>query len=225
MGQLLTINQKNMKINKLIILASACLLFVTGCKKIEDQFPSTIVKVSYPIITLKGDNAISVHVGDVYTDAGATLTDDITGTVKDIAGDASAVNTAVEGLYFVRYTAANANGYSTTIVRPIAVTGISDAFDISGEYLNAARGGTAMVTKVSRGLFLSDNVNGGGSLGSIYMMIMSDSTLHVPAQWSNDGGFDGDYVDETIYLSPDTAYEYTIDAAGFGTSPRLFEKQ
>ncbi len=214
-----------MKINKLTILASVCLLFVFGCKKIENQFPSTVVKVSYPMITLKGDNAISINVGDTYTDAGATLTDDITGGVTDIVGDASGVNTAEEGLYFVRYTAANANGYSTTIVRPVAVTGISDVFDISGEYLNAARGGTAMVTKVSRGLFLSDNVNGGGSLGSIYMMVKSDSTLNVPAQWSNDGGFDGDYIDESIYLSPDTAYEYTIDAAGFGNSPRLFEKQ
>ncbi len=175
-----------MKINKLTILASVCLLFVFGCKKIENQFPSTVVKVSYPMITLKGDNAVSINVGDSYTDAGATLTDDITGGITDIVGDASGVNTAEEGLYFVRYTAANANGYSTTIVRPVAVTGISDAFDISGEYLNAARGGTAMVTKVSRGLFLSDNVNGGGSLGSIYMMVMSDSTLNVPAQWSNE---------------------------------------
>jgi len=214
-----------MKINKLIILTSVCLLFVVACKKIENQFPSTIVKVSYPIITLKGDNAISIRVGSSYTDAGATLTDDITGGITDLVGDASGVNTAVEGLYFVRYTASNANGYATTIVRPIAVTGISDSFDIAGSYLNAARGGTAMVTKIARGLFLSDNVNGGGSLGSIYMMIRSDSTLQVPAQWSNDGGFDGDYVNESIYFSPDTAYEYTIDAAGFGNSPRLFEKQ
>jgi len=214
-----------MKKNNLFILSVLFLVTIVGCKKVENQYPSKIVKVSYPAITLNGDAALTINVGDAYVDAGAKLTDDITGAVSDVEGDISEVNTSVEGLYFVRYAASNANGYSTTIVRAVAVTGISDLVDISGEYLNAARGGTAILTKVSRGLFLSDNVNGGGSLGSIYMMIKGDTTLDVPAQWSNDGGFDGDYLDETLYLSPDTAYEYAINAAGFGTSSRLFEKQ
>ena len=202
------------------------ILGMNGCKKIENQTPSKIVKVTYPGIVLKGDEGVTINVGDAYTDAGATLTDDITGAVTDITGDASGVDVNTEGLYFVTFTAANANGYETTIVRPVAVTGVSDAFDISGEYLNAVRGGTANLTKISRGLFKSDNVNGGGSsLGSIYMMVKTDLSLDVPLQYSMDGGFTGDYLDDQLVLTPDTSYAYAIDAPGFGTALRLFEKQ
>lgn len=209
-----------------IIMFATLVLGMGACKKIENQTPSKVVKVSYPGITLKGDEGVTIHVGDAYTDAGATLTDDITGAVSDITGDASGVDVNTEGLYFVTFTAANANGYETTIVRPVAVTDVPDAFDVSGEYLNAARGGTANLTKISRGLFKSDNVNGGGTaLGSIYMMVKSDLSLDVPMQYSMDGGFTGDYLDEELVLSPDTSYAYAIDAPGFGTSLRLFEKQ
>lgn len=210
---------------KIVLLSTIIIAFV-GCKKIENQYPSKVVKVSYPTIILKGDEAVSIHVGDPYTDAGATLTDDITGANSNLEGDASAVDITTEGLYFVRFSASNANGYVTTIVRPVAVTDIENSFNISGEYFHAARGGTAILSKISRGLFVSDNLNGGGnSSGSIFMMIRSDSTLDVPMQWSNDGGFDGDYLEEELVLSPDTNYSYAISAPGFGASARLFEKQ
>lgn len=215
-----------MKNIKNIIIIASIILGMSACKKIENQFPSKVVKVTYPGIVLKGSDVVSLNVGDSYTDAGATLTDDITGAVSDITGDVSGVDLTTEGLYFVTFTAANANGYETTISRPVAVTDIDNTFDISGEYLHAARGGTANVTKVARGLFLSDNVNGGGSsLGSIYMMVRSDFSIDVPMQYSADGAFTGDYLDEELILSPDTTYSYAIDAPGFGSSARLFEKQ
>lgn len=210
----------------LYTLLTTLILGVGACKKIENQTPSKVVKVTYPGLVLKGDEGVTINVGDTYVDAGATLTDDITGAVSDVAGDISGVDVNTEGLYFVTFTAANANGYETTIVRPVAVTGISNAFDISGEYLCAARGGTANFTKISRGLFKSDNVNGGvTALGSIYMMVKSDMSLDVPMQYSVDGGFTGDFLDEELTLSPDTSYVYAIDAPGFGPAPRLFEKQ
>lgn len=210
-----------------IMIIATLILGMNACKKIENQKPSKVVNVTYPGLELKGDESVTINIGDTYTDAGATLTDDITGAVSDVTGDVSGVDVNTEGLYFVTFTAANANGYETTIVRPVAVTGISDLFDISGEYLHAARGGTAIVSKVSRGVFKTDNVNGGGSsLGSIYMMIKSDSTLEIPEQWSNDGGFSADFNTEELTLSPDTSYSYAIDnAAIFGPSIRLFEKQ
>ena len=45
-----------------------------------------------------------------YTDAGATLTDDVTGATSDIGPTTSDVNTAEAGLYLVTYSAANGNG-------------------------------------------------------------------------------------------------------------------
>lgn len=214
--------------NKIInlVFITMFILGINACKKIENQYPSKVVNVTYPGIELKGDEGISIHVGDTYVDPGATLTDDVTGAVSDITGDVSGVDATTEGLYFVTYTASNANGYETTITRPVAVTDVDDAFDISGEYFHATRGGTAYVTKIARGLFKTDNLNGGRTaLGSIYMMVKSDNTLDVPMQWSNDGGFMGDYLSDDLTLSPDTTYSYAIDAAGFGTSLRTFEKQ
>jgi hypothetical protein len=210
----------------LYTIMATLILGIGACKKIENQAPSKVVKVTYPGLILKGDEAVTVNVGGTYTDAGATLTDDITGAVSDVEGDVSGIDLSTEGLYFVTFTAANANGYETTITRPVAVTDVPDAFDISGEYLCAARGGTANLIKVSRGLFKTDNLNGGvTALGSIYMMVKSDLTIDIPVQYTTDGGFTGNYVDEELTLSPDTNYVYAINASGFGTAPRLFEKQ
>lgn len=61
-----------------------------------------------PIITLLGNNPVSVFVGDTHTDAGATASDDIDEalTVQSV----STVNTAVAGEYTVTYDVSDAAG-------------------------------------------------------------------------------------------------------------------
>ncbi|MBI4068087.1 DUF5011 domain-containing protein [Candidatus Kaiserbacteria bacterium] len=61
-----------------------------------------------PVITLVGSSTISVNLGEAYTDAGASATDDTDGPLSVIA--TSTVNIAAVGEYEVRYNATDAAG-------------------------------------------------------------------------------------------------------------------
>src|SRR5436853_5988997 len=116
-------------------LLVALVAFISSCKDVENQYPSKVADVTYPGITLKGDSAVSIAVGGTYTDAGATLTDDITGATSDLtAEDPAVVDVNTPGLYMVTYRAANANGFETVKQRPVAVTNIDPSADLSGAY-------------------------------------------------------------------------------------------
>ena len=76
-----------------------------------------------PVITLKGSATVSLHVGDTYSDAGATATDDTDGNITDKIVVHNPVNTAVAGTYTVTYdvndTAGNA---ADQVKRTVTVT-------------------------------------------------------------------------------------------------------
>ncbi len=87
---------------------------------VNNPAPDTIA----PVITMNGTN-ISLIAGTVYSDAGATCTDnnDATCTVFTT----STVNTAVAGTYTVTYRATDAAGnIATPVVRTVTVTPAPD---------------------------------------------------------------------------------------------------
>lgn len=67
--------------------------------------------ITPPVITLNGPSAVSVNVGDTYTEQGATATDNIDGNLTGsivIGGDS--VNTFVAGTYSVTYNVSDTSG-------------------------------------------------------------------------------------------------------------------
>ena len=78
-----------------------------------------VVDTTAPVITITGDNPVTIELGSTYTDEGATATDlsgDITVT------STSTVDTSVVGSYTVTYTAADASGNeATTVTRTVNV--------------------------------------------------------------------------------------------------------
>jgi Domain of unknown function (DUF5011) len=208
-----------------IALVACCLMMVTSCKKKESQDVSKTVKVTYPVIILKGNSAYSIATGSSYSDPGAKVYDDITKDTTQITGDASGVNTSAEGLYFVKYSATNANGFQTTVLRPVAVTNMPAAFDISGVYTRAENGVELNVTKVATGLFRTDNLGGSGSLSDpAYFVIKSDTTMDMPNQFVVEENNFINFTDVAFHMDPtDTTYEYKVDfSAVYGTSLRHF---
>jgi len=88
------------------------------------------VDVTPPVITLIGNATVNLTVGDSYTDAGATASDNIDGDITSKITTVNPVNTAVAGDYTVTYnvtdTAGNAAAEVTRLVRvvnPPATTG------------------------------------------------------------------------------------------------------
>jgi hypothetical protein len=218
--------------NKLIyaLALSGALLFTASCKKETTAGVSKVVTVSYPKITLKGDPAISIPVGGSITDPGATVFDDVNNSNSDIMASSNNIDPNTPGLYFLIYTAKNANGFESTVVRPVAVTNVSASVDMTGTYARTSNGVEAHVTKVGTGLFLNDNVGGvpppSPAVLPVYMVLVNDSTLLIPEQPVPNNYGTLSAKDATVSLTPgDSSYSYIVVNPGFGTSRRTFKKQ
>lgn len=84
------------------------------------------IDVTAPVITLNGDNPTFVEQGKVYTEVGATASDDVDGffpaNTVTVGGDT--VDTSTEGVsFFVTYDVTDAtNNVATLVIRTVTIT-------------------------------------------------------------------------------------------------------
>lgn len=209
--------------NKFLILALLPVLLTISCKKNTDNL-SKVVKVSFPSIALNGQDVVIVAQGSNYTDAGAKLTDDITGAVTDIQPVSNNVNTAQPGIYVVSYSASNANGFEAaaarTVIVPSTVTGTPDR---SGDYerVNPVSGFSAIITKVVNSVYKVQNPGGAGAGVDlvVYYLETAPNVFICPQQPTADGPFGVINIAFTA-----TGASWNIVNAGYGTQQRFFEK-
>jgi len=72
-----------------------------------------------PLMTLNGESVLHLHVGDIYTEAGATANDNLDGEVTvSITGN---VDTSEVGTYVITYSATDRANNTATITRTIIV--------------------------------------------------------------------------------------------------------
>lgn len=210
------------QLNKLTWLVLVAGSLLTACKKDTTKDVSKTVTVSYPEITLNGDAIVKVAVGAAYTDAGAKLKDDITGKISDIQPTSSNVNTATPGLYTVNFTAANENGFETSVTRLVAVTSVNNAIDYSGTYLRTATGEKAFVTRIAPGVYKVVNP-GGATIGratTVYFVETAPDVFTAPNQPTDAGTMS---VINIKFTS--TGATWNVLNALYGTGQRVFIKQ
>ena len=76
-----------------------------------------------PVITLVGDNPVNITVGDTYTDAGATASDDVDGDITTNIVTVNNVDATTIGTYTVTYNVSDAAGNpATEVTRTVNVT-------------------------------------------------------------------------------------------------------
>ena len=79
----------------------------------------TVTDATKPVITLNGNQNITINMGDTYTDAGATVTDNVdTNLEATLTGNVD-INTA--GIYTLTYTATDTAGNSASKTRTVTV--------------------------------------------------------------------------------------------------------
>ncbi len=88
--------------------------------------PVPPVDTTAPVITILGTNPLTVALGSVYTDAGATALDNLDGDITSKISVVNSVNTAVAGTYSVIYSVADNAGNSATATRTVTVSLTSD---------------------------------------------------------------------------------------------------
>ena len=213
---------KNLNIKWSLILAFAVMVLLQACKK-ENDYPSTVVKLSFPVMTLNGPAILVLNRGDVFTDPGCTWKDTVTGETGTVNSNAN-IPTTADTIVVISYTAHNKYGLTSSTTRTVAVTGISNSLDISGTYLRAATGLTAAITKIDRGVFLTGNVGGNSLNDQAFFMIKTDSTILIPSQSLASSGL-ANFAQESINYAAPITIKYQILASGYGTSVRTFVKQ
>ena len=207
--------------HKILSLAAITMLALASCKK-DTENVSKEVKVSFPTIALNGSAIVTLKVGAAYTDAGAKLTDDISGNVTDIQPASNNVNTAQAGLYSVEYSAANANGFEAKAARAVAVTNVTGTVDRSGTYNRAATGLNCIITKVADGVFKVVNPAGAGAGVNtvVYFVETTPGTYTCPTQPTDAGPMSVININFTA-----TGATWNVVNAGYGPGQRIFVKQ
>lgn len=211
---------------KLIIITLVLGLFTyTGCKKRDDYDVSKVVEVSAPTINLKGDKFVTLSVGESYTDPGATSIDDVSGAQADIVAEFSNLDPSTPGMYYMLYSAKNANGYVQNTVRYIGVTNYNDAVDLTGTYRRTANGVMVDVTKVAPSMYKNADMGGAGIGDALYFVIIDDSTISAGPQFSESLGAEIETGSEGLSLDDPYTFQYALGAPGYGTAVRVFVKQ
>lgn len=80
-----------------------------------------VVDVLAPVITLVGSNPVSINIGALYDDAGATALDEGDGDVTSNIFTTGTINLAVIGTYTITYTVSDAAGNNATSSRTVYV--------------------------------------------------------------------------------------------------------
>ncbi len=217
---------------KILMLSFVAALAIVGCKKQEATI-SRVVTVSYPTITIKGQQFYSFPVGGGPLPSAntiqATAYDSFYKQSLTPVVDASRLTNVAPGLYIATVSARNSYGFTGYGYVYVAITNITDSMNLGGKYVRTANNDTVNITKLSRGLYRTDNV--GGVLKSNpafiipgYFVQTTDTTLDMPLQPSAQGNFSGG--SGAIDLTPgDTTIMYSIQNNGnFGTQIRTFKK-
>ncbi|WP_197466587.1 DUF5011 domain-containing protein, partial [Oleiphilus sp. HI0080] len=81
-----------------------------------------VVDTTIPVITLLGSDPVDHEVGTVYTDAGATASDNIDGVITGNIGVTGSVNASVIGTYSLTYNVQDSSGNAAaTVTRTVNV--------------------------------------------------------------------------------------------------------
>ena len=100
------------------------------------KFLSRCVDTTIPVITLTGDEIVTIEVGTSYTDAGATASDNIDGDITSNITTVSIVDTAIVASYNITYNVSDASGNAATEVTRTVIVEDSSLSSYDGDNEN-----------------------------------------------------------------------------------------
>lgn len=211
------------------ILILLFLIGFTSCKK--DTIHNTEEKVGiskvthFPILTMSGDQIMTIENGGTFTDPGVTAKAGETDVPVTATGS---VNTSENGVYTINYSAVNSDGFSATTRRTVVVYSTeadAAAHDLSGDYARTSNGSVATWTKIAPGVYTV--FNPGGAPGTNLTVIAfnpSGFDIFIPEQVSSDGSVTSSDSESYTNSNP-PKYSWIIVNPGYGGALRTFVKQ
>jgi len=214
---------------KITLFSFLAIALLVSCNKkdvIDNNEQVGISRIThYPVLTLLGDEYITVVKGGTFTDPGATA---VAGTDPAPVTTTGTVDKNTTGVYVVNYTAVNKDGFSASTQRFVIIysTDASAATnDLSGNYARSTNGSVAVWTKLAPGVYKV--FNPGGAPGTNLTVIVFNSTgfsIKIPSQAASDGSTTSS-SGEVYTNSTPPKYSWVIVNSGYGTALRTFTKQ
>jgi competence protein ComEC len=169
-----------------------------------------VVDTTPPVITLKGDNPVTVVVGSTYTDAGATATDNVDGDLTSSITVVNIVNIATVGTYTVTYNVSDVAGNAAiAVVRTVNVVAL-----LKVHFIDVGQGDSILIDLGSEEVLIDGGEKSPGVVDYISQYI--DGPLEVMVATHTDADHIGgltkvldDFQVEEIWLNGYTATSKT----------------
>jgi hypothetical protein len=114
---------KNKKYNN-VILPLILSLAISACGGSNEKVSEKTTDITAPIITLIGDDVLTISLGDTFQEPGSTVTDNVdTGLIASASGN---VDSSTPGSYTITYNTTDVAGNTTTITRTVIVETVPD---------------------------------------------------------------------------------------------------
>lgn len=181
---------------------------------------------NFPLISLKGDQFVSIPVGGTFTDPGASATEG--GAPINFTTEGT-VDASKPGVSIITYTATSADGFSVSASRYVGVIAPDAAAkDLTGKYKrDIGAQGVMDVKKLGIGHYTSDNIGGvavGGPSTTVHFYNTTGNTLVVPEQTVSGGQVFS--ATNSVYVpGPPAEINWVVINPGYGTALRKFIKQ
>ena len=186
--------------------------------------------IFFPIVELNGSSLMVIDKGTTFTDPGVNATvngEPVTPTIT------VSVNTSANGIYYLKYSAVNADGFSASADRIIIVKNATAvAPDYSGNWQrNAGAFGVSRWIQLTPTTYAVSDPGGANYTNFWVIVTVSGTTPVIPAQnvpqqlggaptsinSISSGAFTG--------TTTGSRYNWAINTSGFGTGNRTFVKQ
>ena len=167
----------------------------------------TVQDTVAPVITLNGNNPMTVGFGTVFTDPGATASDGCAGDLTSAIVVTGSVDTNTVGFYALTYTVSDPSGHSDTKVRTVEVL----PYNFTGFFapinnlptLNEMKAGQAAPVKFSLGGNQGFNIFAAGSPSSVQINCSTSAPIDPVEETETAGG------SSLTYDAASDHYKYT----------------
>ena len=209
---------------------------LTSCNDDNDQLTDSRLTY-YPVLEIQGDDFVQVPIGTSYTEQGCKATlngEDYSANVKT----EGYVDSNTPGLYSITYSATNADGFTVSATRTVAVCDPTITTDISGTYttqdgsyrnssgtITNYAGYSVKITKAAPGIFYVSDFLGGwydqrAGYGSAYAMtgyfqLLADNSFVQLSSYVAGWGDSADYCEGATYDPATGTISYVVGYAGF----------
>lgn len=209
---------------------------LTSCNDDNDTYTDSRLTY-YPVLEIVGDAFVQVPIGTSYNEQGCKATlngEDYSSNVKT----SGSVDPQTPGLYTITYSATNADGFTVSTSRTVAVCDPSITLDISGTYttqegsfrnyggstITNFSGYTVKISKAAPGIFKVSDFFGGyydqrAGYGSSYAMggyfqLLADNSLVQLSSYVPGWGDSTDYCEDAVYDAASGTISFRVGYAG-----------